>query len=437
MKSTAPGFGTFLALWCGQVVSLVGSGLSRFALGVWVYQETGSATQFSLILLASSLPVVVLSLISGPMVDRWDRRRTMIASDTLAALPTLVLAVLFFFDFPLALWQLFLAVSVSAASTAFQWPAYAAATTLLVPRERLARAAGMLELARAGAQILAPMLAGVLMLHFDLWSVLLLDTLTFLFAVSMLLVLHIPAPPRSAEGTAPGASLWREAKLGWHYIFARPGLVRLLAYFAFLNFSIALVLGLTTPMMLSFTDSAHLGFTLSAGALGMFLGGLALTVWGGPRKKVLAVLGFGLPLGAGLFLAGVRPDPLLITAGLFLFNFSIPIINGCSQAIWQTRTPADLQGRVFSIRRMLASFTVPLGYLVAGPLAEFVFAPLLVAGGPLAESVGTVIGVGPGRGIALIFLLQGVFTVVIAGLGFSSPRLMQVEEELPVVAGTS
>jgi hypothetical protein len=195
------------------------------------------------------------------------------------------------------------------------------------------------------------------------------------------------------------------------------------------------VLGLTTPMMLSFTTAAQLGFTLSAGALGMVLGGLTLTAWGGPRHKISGVLGFGLPLGAGLLLAGVRPSVLLITLGLFAFNFAIPMINGCSQAIWQLKTPPDLQGRVFSIRRMVATFTAPLGFLVAGPLADRVFEPLLAGGGALAGNLGQLIGVGPGRGIGLIFILLGALTVVIAGLGFLSPRLAHLEEELPDAVG--
>ncbi len=432
MVATIPanGFRTFSVIWLGQLVSLIGSGLTSFALGVWVYQKTGSATHFAFISLATTFPIVALSLISGPLVDRWDRRKVLIASDCVAAGPTVVVALLLMSG-RLEIWHIYLAVGISSSSTAFQWPAYTATTTLLVPKQHLARAAGMVEFSRAGAMILSPMLAGVLMVYIDIWGIILIDTLTFLAAISTLLVMRVPTPERSREGAQPQSSLWQEARFGWVYLLARPGLVRLLAYFSFMNFSVALVLGLTTPMMLSFTTAAVLGMTLSVGALGMLLGGVVLSVWGGPNLKVHGILGFGLLLGAGLALAGMHPAPLLITFGLFWYNFSIPIINGCSQAIWQSKIPPELQGRVFAIRRMFATFTAPLGYLVAGPLADRLFEPMLATGGALAGSFGQLIGVGPGRGIGLIFILQGLLSIGVAGVGFLSPRLMRVEAELP------
>ena len=423
-------FKTFLVIWSGQLVSLVGSGLTRFALGVWVYQQTGSATQFALISLAATFPVVVLSLFSGSLVDRWDRRRTLIVSDCVAAVPTLAVALLFAAG-GLEIWHVYVAVAVGSCSTAFQWPAYSASITLLVPKRHLGRSAGMVELARAGAQVLAPGLAGVLMLHLELWGILLIDTATFLAAVATLLAIRLP-PPAPAGGSGPARALLRhEIADGWRYLLARPGLVRLLGYFSLQNFSVALVLALTTPMMLAFTTPAVLGATLSAGALGMVLGGVALTVWGGPKLKIHGVLGFGLLLGAGLSLAGLRPSPVWIALGLLAFNVSVPMINGCSQAIWQSKVPPPIQGRIFAIRRMFASFTAPLGYLVAGPLADRVFEPLLAADGLLAGSVGQLIGAGAGRGIGLIFVLLGALSMLVAVLGYRSPRLVRVESELP------
>jgi DHA3 family macrolide efflux protein-like MFS transporter len=144
----------FMIVWLGQLISLVGSGLSSFALGLWVYQRSGSVTQFALIALCAVLPRIVLAPLAGALVDRWDRRMVMILSDAGASLSTLILALLLLAG-QLAVWQVYLAVALSAGCAAFQEPAYAAALTQLVPRDGFGRANGMVQLAQAAADIAA------------------------------------------------------------------------------------------------------------------------------------------------------------------------------------------------------------------------------------------------------------------------------------------
>jgi hypothetical protein len=121
-----------------------------------------------------------------------------------------------------------------------------------------------------------------------------------------------------------------------------------------------------------------------------------------------------------------------VAAGLFLFNFWAPVMNGCSQAVWQVKVPPELQGRVFAIRRMIATCTTPIGYLLAGPLADGVFAPLMAPGGALAGTLGPLLGgTGPGRGIGLLLVVMGGMCVVVAVAGLLSPRLMRMEDDLP------
>ena len=161
-KSVAPGFRTFLLIWFGQLISLTGTGLTGFALGVWVYQRTGSVTQFALIALATTLPGILFSPIAGALVDRWDRRWAMFLSDAGASVCTLSMCLLLFAG-RLQVWEIYIAMSISSTITAFQWPAYSAATTLLVPKEHLGRASGMVQIADAVAQIGSPVIAGVMM----------------------------------------------------------------------------------------------------------------------------------------------------------------------------------------------------------------------------------------------------------------------------------
>lgn len=431
MQNVSPQrFRTFLLIWFGQLISLTGSGLTGFALGVWVYLRTGSVTQFALISLFTSLPGIMFSPIAGALVDRWDRRRAMILSDAGAGLCTLIVALLLLAG-RLEVWHIYLVMAISSTFSAFQWPAYSAATTLLVSKEHFGRASGMVQISEAVAQIASPVLAGVLMGVIRVQGVILLDFATFLFAVFTLLMARVPRPETTAEGEAGQGSLLREAAYGWTYIRARPGLFGLLLFFAASNFATGIVQVLFTPLVLSFTTAVVLGLLLSVGGLGFLAGSLTMSVWGGPRRRVYGILGSSLLMGAVLFAAGFPPRAWILGAAAFLFFFSLPISNGCSQAIWQSKTAPDVQGRVFAVRRMIAWASLPLAYLVAGPLADRVFEPLLAEGGLLADGLGQIIGVGVGRGIGLLYIILGLMILLATLVAYLYPRLRQVETELP------
>jgi len=424
------GFRTFLIIWAGQVVSLTGSGLTGFALGVWVYQRTGSATQFALIALFTALPGILFAPFAGALVDRWDRRWAMILSDAGAGLCTLVVAILLALN-RLEVWHIYALMALSSTFSAFQWPAYSAATTMLVPQEQLGRASGLVQMGQAFAQIASPVLAGVLMGVIHIQGVIFIDFATFLVALTTLLSVRIPRPKVTAEGEEGRGSLLHEAAYGWHYIVARRGLLALLLFFAANNFVMGIVQVLFTPLVLSFTTAAVLGAILSAGGLGFLAGSLVMSAWGGPKVRMKGIYAFALMQGFVLFLAGFPPQALILGNAAFLFFFCLPIINGCSQAIWQVKTAADVQGRVFAVRRMIAWSTTPLAYLVAGPLADRIFEPLMAEGGALAGRLGPLIGVGPGRGIALIFLTLGVASLGIVTIAWLYRPMRRVEADLP------
>jgi MFS transporter, DHA3 family, macrolide efflux protein len=219
---------------------------------------------------------------------------------------------------------------------------------------------------------------------------------------------------------------------GWKYITGRVGLFGLLIVFASTNFLNSLTNPLLAPLVLSMTTPDVLGYLASGVGFGMLLGTLVMSAWGGPKRRVYGILGFLMLQGVFLMLMGLRPSlPLMAVAGFGLM-FCAPIVNGCSQALWQTKVPPDLQGRVFAVRRMIAWSVIPLAYVLAGPLNDHVFNPLLVEGGALAGSVGLVIGTGLGRGTGLLFILVGLLTIlVVVWLGWLNPRVLKVEIELP------
>jgi len=425
------GMPTFIITWFGQLVSLVGSGLTSFALGVWVFQRTGSPTSFAYIGLFAVLPRVIFSPIAGVLVDRWDRRWVMILADAGAGLVTMAVAGLLFAD-NLELWHIYLASGLSSFFGTFQWPAYTAVVPQLVPQQHLGRANGMNQFGRAAAEILAPTLAGVLVLTIGLEGVILIDVATFLFAVLTLCLVRFPRIETRSEIQGM-ASFKDDLAFGWRYILARKGLLNLLVFQAVVNFIWGMVGALLAPMVLSFTTAYQLGAVITVAGTGMLVGSLLMSAWGGTKRRVNGLLLFELISGLCFILMGLRPDFWLIAIGAFGAHVTIAIVFGSNQAIWQTKVEPEKQGRVFAAQQMIARAVSPFAYLLAGPLAERVVEPLLVEGGSLEFTIGTVVGLGAGRGIGLLFLIMGIVKVAVSGLSWLNPRIRLVEDELPDV----
>ncbi|MUH00600.1 MFS transporter [Scytonema sp. UIC 10036] len=429
-QTNARNMAVFTLIWFGQLVSLIGSGLTSFALGIWVYQHTGSVTQFALIPLFASLPFIIISSIAGSFIDRWHRRLAMLLSDLGAGLSTGAIALMLFAN-QLEVWHVYLATAVSSICSAFQLPAYAASITLLVPKQHLCRANGLIYLGKSVAKVISPALAGILVVTMQIQGVILLDFATFLFALLTLLIVRFPKVKKTPCGTEAKDSLLREVVYGWTYITSRPGLLGLTIFLTTTNFLLGIVIVLATPLLLSFTSTAVLGTVLSIGGSGMVFGSLLMTIWGGPKRLINSVFIFMLLSGLCILVAGLRPDASLFTLAAFLFFFGMPIINGSIQTIFQKKVIPSVQGRVFALTGMIAESSLPLAYVIAGPLADQVFQPLLTADGPLAASLGKIIGIGTGRGIGLMFIVMGALTILATIVAFQYPPLRLVEEELP------
>lgn len=416
----------FSVIWFGQMVSMFGNALTNFALGVWAYQRTGSVTLFALITLIGTVPSILISPMAGVYVDRWNRRNVLIATDVGAAVLTILLAGLLWAD-QLMIWHIYGIVALRSVVRAFQLPAYTASTTLMIPKEHLARANGMVQFGGAVAQIVAPLLAGFLILTIQLQGIVLIDFVTFLVAIVSLVLVQIPQPPQSA---GQRRSVLQEAKKGWTYITTRAGLLSMLIFFALINFAFGMAQVLFTPLILKFSTTPVLGTIGSLGGLGLLVGSLVLSTTGGPKRRIHGVLGMGIFFGFSLLLAGVQASPVLIGIASFTCMFCIPFINGSSQTIWQLKVPPELQGRVFATRMMFSWSCAPIAFALAGPLSDQVFEPLMANDGALAGSIGAIIGSGPGRGVGLLFVLLGMIAMLTAGGGYLYRPLREVEQDL-------
>lgn len=424
--------GTFLLVWVAQFLTTIGSGLTNFALGVWVYQSTGSATQFALILVFGSLPHVLLAPLAGLIADRYDRRWVLILGDTGVALTTLVLAILLMMN-RLELWHIYLMCLLGSAFGTLQWPAFSAATTMLVEKKNLGRASGMVQMGNAISQIITPVLAGFLIAIIQVWGVMLVDFATYLLAMIIMLSIRIPRPEKSSEGYKAEGSFWKNLSFGWVYLKLRPGLLGLLILFSMVNISTGFFSSLFTPMVLSTHTAQTLGAIVSAGGVGLLAGSLIMSAWGGPKpgKRVTGIFIYLLLFGLGTSVLGISPAVPVIIAGLLLMEFILPIVSGASQVIWQSKVEADIQGRVFSVRTMVASFFQPLSYLVAGPLADKLFEPGMAEGGRFSDVIGGLIGSGPGRGMGLLLLITGIIVILATLVAFTNPRIRKLETEIP------
>jgi MFS family permease len=271
------GMRAFTVVWAGQVISMLGTAMSQFAYTIWAYEATGKATALALVAFFSFTPTILLSPIAGALVDRWNRKWIMILSDLVAGLSSVAILLLFVHN-SLEIWHLYVAGAVAGALEAFQFPAYSAAVTTMIPKKHYARASGMRSLARSATRIFAPMLAAVMLLSIGLAGILAIDIASFVFAIGTLLVISVPQPETADSGQRQQGNIWQESAYGFRYIFACPSMLGLVLVTLILNlFTLAFVV--RNPMILTRTgnDEASLAGVQTAMGAGGVVGGLLLS----------------------------------------------------------------------------------------------------------------------------------------------------------------
>jgi DHA3 family macrolide efflux protein-like MFS transporter len=421
----------FLTIWFGQLISLIGSQLTGFALGVWVYDGTRSVLWLALTQIALQAPYVLLSPLAGVLVDRWNRRTAMIVGDLGSGLAVFAVAVLYLSGH-LQPWMVIPINFVMSSFNTLMWPAYTSSVTLLVPKEQYGRANGFMQLGEALPQIAGPALAGALYVIIHLGNLALIDFATYIFSVLLMLTfVRIPRPPHTEDGRQAKGSVWKEMKFGWDYIAARKGLLLLLMYFFVLNFSLSVVSPLFIPLILDNWKADVLGYLSTIMGVGFLVGTLVMSAWGGSRRKIYTLLGAGLM--GNLFLAGVGVRlsiPLLAACGFGLM-FMMPLVDASSQAIWQAKVAPDVQGRVFAVRRTIGTSSNIAAPLLAAPLADYIFKPGMAAGGVLARVFGPFIGVGENRGVGLLISILGLISVLASVIAFGNSTIRHLERDLP------
>jgi DHA3 family macrolide efflux protein-like MFS transporter len=390
---------SFFVIWTGQAFSLIGSSVAQFALVWWLTQLTGSATVLATATMAALVPGIILGPLAGAYVDRWNRRTVMIVADGLVALAALWLAYMFWSG-AMQPWHVYVIVLIRAIGGTFHWPAMQASTSLMVPKEHLTRVAGLNQTMNGVINITAPPLGALLLALLPLHGIMLLDVGTALLAISTLLLVHVPQPQRllAASGAGPGAngqktSIWVDVREGLRYVWHWPGVLAVLVMAVLINFLLAPT-GALLPLLVTkyfHGQAPQLAGLESAWGIGVILGGLSLSVWGGFKRRVYTSLLALALMGLGFITIGFTPATAfwLAVVGNLVAGFMNPLVNGPLFAILQTTVAPEMQGRVFTVIGSLSSAMTPLSLAIAGPVADVVgVRPWFVMGGVLCVLMG-------------------------------------------------
>lgn len=419
----------FTLLWLGQLFSIMTTSMTSFAITLWIYQKTGSALDLGFTQFFFLAPFLLLSPVAGVMIDRYSRKTMMMVSDLCAGIATVTILILHSSG-NLELWHIYVSMVLQGMGNTFQWPAYSAAVSTMVDKKQLGRVNGMMSLMESGPQVLGPIMAAALLPFVGLTGILVADIVTFTGA--LLILLFVKIPRHAVQHTH--ISFWKDALFGFRYIFSKPSLLGLQTIFFAGNFCYGIAAALFAPMILARTanNSVVLGSVQSSSAIAAVAGGIAMTVWGGFKKRIHGVLlGWFLScfFGVALFGLGQSITFWIITA--MTASFFSPLINGSNQAIWQAKVAYEVQGRVFSARRLIAWLASPLTPVIAGVLADKYFEPSMQSDTLMRTVFSPVFGNGSGAGMGIIIFIFGLGAAVAGLSGYIIPAIHNVENLLP------
>ena len=400
---------SFFTIWGGQALSLLGSQLVQFALIWYLTVETSSATVLATASLVGLLPYVAFGPIIGTLVDRWDRRKVMLIADSIVALVTVLLAFLFTTG-QTAIWHIYLVMFIRSLSGGFHGNAMSASTALMVPVEHLTRIQGINQMLNGGLNVISAPLGALLLSILPLQGILAVDVITAAFAIIPLFFITVPQPERivrKLDQREEHPSVWHDFKDGLNYVASWPGLLMLGLMAIVINFLLTPA-GSLLPLLVKdyFGGGAvELGWVNSASGIGVIVGGLALGVWGGFKRKILTTLLGLFGLGAGVLVLALAPSTNFFWAVIAALIYGVmqPITNGPIGAIMQSTVTPDMQARAGSLLGSLAGGMAPIGLLIAGPISDFV-------------------------SIQAWFFIGGVLCIFMAVLGLFLPALMNIEE---------
>lgn len=389
------GMKKFLLLWIGELISSIGGGLTSFGLGVYVFQKTGSAAGMALVTLLGFLPTLLFTVPAGVLADRYDRRVLMMIGDGFSGLGILYIF-LCMIRGGANLVQICIGVFISAIFSSLLDPSYRATITDLLSKEEFSKASGLVSLAGSARYLFSPIIAGLLLAYHDISLLLLIDVSTFFVTITTTFIVR-----RGIKAKQPTEkqSFLESMKEGWRAIHIEKGVFVLVLCSSLITLFLGTLQILVEPMILSFADSKVLGIVETLCASGMLVSGMLLGGIGIKKEygKVLQISFFM----AGIFMIGMSIFENLISISIFGFFFfaTLPLCNNCMDYLCRTNIPDALQGRAWGF----IGFLSQIGYVIAYAVS-----------GLAADGLGSLSGMGVGRGAAMMIGISGVLLSLVA-----------------------
>lgn len=429
-KDIKPNLRTFFIVVFSQLVSVLGSSLTSIAVGVWVFAQTGAVSDFAAISSASLVPGILALPIAGAIVDRYDRRLVMLFSDILAALSVAVLVILAGTN-SLEVWHIYISSAVTSITRSFHRPAFTAAVSQIIPKQYLGHANGIVQFASSTSEMIAPLIGVSLYAFVGIRNLFITNFICLSVAITTLLLVRFPNTLFRKREEA----FIKEVLMGWKFIIKRPSMIYLIIFFFVSNTLFGIITVLFQPLVLSFGTAAQFATVSLLGALGGMAGALLMSLWGGTKRRATGMVGFVILEGFCVIFGGFHPSFIFPAIGIFGFWLSVTLVNSHWQALIQSKVGLELQGRVLATNQMFATSSMPIGYMIAGFLANPVFEKGMLDGGGLAKIFGSIIGTGTGRGIGLMLICAGILAAIwgTIGLRFKPLRYMEdtMEDAIP------
>lgn len=414
----------FMVIWMGELISCIGSGMTAFAVSIYVYELTGSAAWVSLTALLAYLPTILMSPAGGILADRYDRRSMMIFGDSFSALGLLLILICINTGNISAV-PVLIGVTISSVFAGILEPAYKATVTDLVSEDEYAKASSLVQIAGSSKYLISPVIAGLILSVSDIRTILLIDIATILVTVAA--TASVRSSVKSNKKNNDNFNFSKEFKAGIKSITQDKGVSSLVVLMAFMCFFVAFIQTLMTPMILAFADSKTLGIMESVSAVGMLIGSVVVGVLNIKRNFTRILIISLMAAGVFMSMTGTTTNIWLIMSYSILFFTALPFINTCADVLIRSRIPNNVQGRAWGIISVLTQMGYVVAYSVCGILADYVFGPMLMEDGIFAGSIGRLIGIGEGRGIGLMFIITGIIMSSFAFI-FSFKKSFQVME---------
>ena len=423
----------FILIWFGQLISTIGSRMSEFALTLWAWQLTGSATALALVGFFSQVPRVFISLFAGIIVDRTNRKYLMILGDGIAAISTVAILILYLTG-QLAIWHLYLATLINGGFGQIQQLAYSTSITLLVSSKNYTRVNSLKWIVHYGSSIIAPGIAGFLYPTLGLGGILSIDLMTFLTAIATLLWISIPQPQPNDdcnhEKLGKTKSFCREITFGIRYLWQSSSLRTLLIVTASFWFANSVGSAIFSPMILARSNgnSQVLGAIFSAAGIGGVIGAVILSSWGGTKRRINDMLAGFMGAGIAKMIFGNGQSLTVWLPAQFCSSLNYPLLGSSETALWMEAIPPELQGRVFAAISLILKLPGAMATLMAGLLSDRLFEPAMQSSNLLNFLFAPIFGTNPGAGMALLYVISALAMFLIGIVGYKLPQLSQIEK---------